>query len=121
MVRKITKKVFPLPLLSDLEAKIIVTSNGYGENKCCKNGPNCFLNKLTIDQAVNVLKRYEASLFSIQNGLTSVHSCREEIRNVESSKALRDKLREKVAACVIGIHPGIVIYILYNVDMIFIL
>lgn len=49
-------KKFPPPVLSENDALRIVTSNGHGDNKCCKR-VNCFLQKLNIDQATVLVKR----------------------------------------------------------------
>ena len=50
------KGYIPLPL-SDDDIRRIITSNGYGENHCCSARINCFLEKLTLSEAVMLVKR----------------------------------------------------------------
>lgn len=47
----------PLPP-SDDEIRRIVTSNGYGDNRCCSERTNCFLEKLSLSEAVKLVSRY---------------------------------------------------------------
>ena len=54
---QVNKKGYVPLLPTDEEIRNIVTSNGYGENKCCRR-TNCFLEKLSIHQAVILVKRY---------------------------------------------------------------
>ena len=54
---KITKTPFPPLPISDIEARHIVTYNGFGENQCCKNRTNCFLETLSLEQAALIVKR----------------------------------------------------------------
>ena len=50
------KGYIPLPL-SDDDIRRIITSNGYGENHCCSARINCFLEKLSLSEAVILVKR----------------------------------------------------------------
>lgn len=55
------KGYIPLPPVDD-EIRRIITSNGYGENSCCSARTNCFLEKLSLSEAVMLVKRYVRSV-----------------------------------------------------------
>ena len=65
------------------KVQMIVANN----SGCCSKSFNCFLQKLNLPEAAQI-----------------VYLCRQELRNTESKKDLRDKLRDKLNQCVDDIH-----------------